>query len=323
MKDAELYDGGPETGLSSVSRKFCIAMATVALLPGFSSNLLAAEKLRVAFPALAPGLSPSWVTYEKGIWKKNGVDVELILLSGGSRTIAALVSGSVQVVIGSDVGVTEGILKGLNLIRLGVTTNSLGSSLLALQTIHSVEDLKGKTLGISLGRDNSYARLAKVLMDHGVNPNDDVKLLRIGGGEAGRRASLKAKIIQATMLFPPLDLVGSREGLKILLKLDVPTLAGGVNTSAAFLEQNRPLLVKFLRGYMEGLYYMATHKGESLKVFAKYFKNPDLATMAYLYDDIYPRIERELRPNPASVRYLLDIIALDDPRARQLSEKDH
>lgn len=290
---------------------------------GLSSTAPAAEKLRVAFPALAPALSPSWVTFEKGIWKKNDLDVELILLSGGARTVAALVSGSVQVVIGSDVGVTAAILKGLNLIRLGVTTNSLGSSLLALPGIHSVRELKDKTLGISMGRDNSYARLAKVLVDHGVNPNEDVKLLRIGGGEAARLAALKAGIIHGTMLFPPLDLVGSREGLKILLKFDVPTLAGGINTTSTFLKQYRRTLLKFLRGYMDGLHYMTTHKEESLKVFSKYFQNPDLATMAYLYDDINPRIERELRPNSESVRFLLDIVALDDPRAKQVTEKDH
>ena len=50
---------------------------------------------------------------------------------------------------------------------------------------------------------------------------------------------------------------------------------------------------------------------------------PDSEALAYLYDDTAPRIAKNLRPNPESVRSILDQIALDDPRAKQLSEKDH
>jgi ABC-type nitrate/sulfonate/bicarbonate transport system substrate-binding protein len=103
----------------------------------------------------------------------------------------------------------------------------------------------------------------------------------------------------------------------------VPTLGGGINTTAPFVRQNRNTLLIFLRAYMEGIHYMLTHKAESLKVFVKYFRNPDTAALAYLYDDTTPRIEKGLRPNPESVRSILDQIAIDDPRAKQLSEKDH
>jgi ABC-type nitrate/sulfonate/bicarbonate transport system substrate-binding protein len=44
----------------------------------------AAEKLRVAFSIVGVASSPSWIAVEKGLWKKYGLDVELILLSGGT-----------------------------------------------------------------------------------------------------------------------------------------------------------------------------------------------------------------------------------------------
>ena len=47
--------------------------------------LWAAEVFRVGFPSLATGFAPSWVTADKGIWKKHGLDVELIYLRGGSQ----------------------------------------------------------------------------------------------------------------------------------------------------------------------------------------------------------------------------------------------
>jgi NitT/TauT family transport system substrate-binding protein len=282
----------------------------------------AAEKLRVAYPAVAPGTAASWVTADAGIWHKHGLDVETILVSGGARAVPALVSNSVQFLIGSDTGATTAMLQGLPIVRLGVTMNTLSSSLLAHSGIRSIQDMKGKTVGISRGRDASYARLAKLFRDHGLNPNEDVKFLPIGGGEGGRLSALKAGIIQGTMLFPPLDLIGSKEGLKVLAKLDVPTPAGGIHTTAAFLKQNRKSVVTFLRGYMEGIQYMISHKDASLKILSKYFQNSDDQAMSYLYDETARRLEKELRPTSESIRFHLEMAALDDPRAKQLSDRD-
>lgn len=297
-----------------------IAAATALVMATHAAQ--AAEKIRVAYPAVAPGSTPSWVTAEKGIWLKYGLDVEVILVSGGARAVPALVSQSVQFLIGSDTGVTTAMLQGIPVVRLGVTMNTLGSSLLTQPGVQSVQELKGKILGISRGRDASYVRLAKSLRDHGLNPDKDVKFLSIGGGEGGRLSALKAGIIQGTMLFPPLDLVGKNEGLKVLENFDVPTPGGGINTTSALLKQNRKLVVTFLRAYMEGIHYMLRNKEESLKVLQRYFQNPDKTAMSYLYDETTRRLEKELRANPESIRFHLDMAALDDPRAKQLSEKD-
>ena len=280
-----------------------------------------AERLRLAYPAIAPGSTPSWVTAETGIWRKYGFDVETILVSGGARAVPALISNSVQFLVGSDTGVTTAQLQGIPVVRLGVTMNTLGSSLLTPPNIQSVQDLKGKTLGISRGRDASYIRLAKLLRDNGLNPNEDVKFLSIAGGEGGRLSALKAGVIHGTMLFPPLDLIGRNDGLKVLQKFDVPTPGGGINTSAALLKQSRPLVLNFLKGYIEGIHYMTRHKPESLKILQRYFQNSDMTAMSYLYDETSRRLEKELRASPESIAFHYEMAALDDPRAKQANEK--
>jgi NitT/TauT family transport system substrate-binding protein len=282
----------------------------------------ALEKIRAAYPAVAPGSTPLWVTAETGIWRQYGFDVEPILVSGGARAVPALVSNSVQFLFGSDTGITTAMLQGIPVTRLGVTMNSLGSSLLTVPAVQSVRELKGKTLGISRGRDASYVRLAKLLRDNGLNPNEDVKFLSIGGGEGGRLSALKAGVIQGTMLFPPLDLIGKNEGLKILAKFDVPTPGGGINVTAVYLKQNRNLVINFLKGYMEGIHFMLRQKEQSLKILHKYFQNSDMTAMGYLYDETTRRLEKELRANPESIRFHLEMATLDDPRAAKLSEKD-
>ena len=298
-----------------------LRLAIAAALLAATVEAQTVERFRAAYPAIAPGSTPSWVTAEKGIWRKYGFDVEPILVSGGARAVPALIGQSVQFLFGSDTGVTTAQLQGIPVVRLGVTMNTLGSSLLTQQSVQSVRDLKGKILGISRGRDASYIRLAKLLRDNGLNPNDDVKFLSIGGGEGGRLSALKAGVIHGTMLFPPLDLIASNEGLKILQKFDVPTPGGGVNTTAALLKQNRALVINFLKGYIEGIHYMIGNKTESVRVMQKYFQNADLAAMGYLYDETTRRLEKELCASPESIAFHYEMAALDDPRAKQASEK--
>ena len=67
---------------------------------------------------------------------------------------------------------------------------------------------------------------------------------------------------------------------------------------------------------------MLRRKDDSLKVLYNYFQNSDTAAMSYLYDETTRRLEKDLRANGESIRFHFDMAALDDPRAKQLSEKD-
>ncbi len=178
-------------------------------------------------------------------------------------------------------------------------------------------------LGIGLGRDLPYAHLTKILRDNGIDPKTDVKILPLGGGPGGYIAALKAGRIQASLIIPPNHLVAEKAGLKALTKIDVPTLAGGLNTSQPLLEKNRDMFLRFVKGYLEGIQFMMRNKDESLKVFAKYLQNSDPTVNAYLYDDITSRIEKDLRPSSEAIRYMLDLIVLDHPQAQRVSDKDY
>ncbi len=285
---------------------------------------LRAETIRIGYPSLATGFAPSWVTAETGMWKKQGLDVQLIYLRGGSRSVSALLGGSIDIVLGSDLGVTVALLQGAALARVGVTTNTTGYSLVTQPGVKDVRDLKGKILGITPGRDAAYARLVKLLRENGLDAGKDVTFIAVGdGGPAARVAALTNGLINATMFTPPSDLIAERMGMKILTKIDLANVGGGLNTTAAYLQQNRSSMLRFLKGYMEGIHYLKTHREESLKIFSKYVRNPDRGIMANLYEEISSRVEPGLRPQPEAVRALLDLVALDYPQAQRLTEKDN
>ncbi len=283
-----------------------------------------AEVFRVGYPSLATGFAPSWVTADKGIWKKHGLDVELIFLRGGSRTVSALIGGSVDFILGSDLGITTAILQGASLTRVGVTTNTLGYSIVVQPNIKTIRDLKGKIIGITPGRDAAYARVVKLLRDNGMDSSKDVTFLSVGdGGPAARVAALSTGVIHASMFTPPSDMISEKAGMKVLARIDVANVAGGLNTTPVFIQKNRPQLLRFLRGYIEGIRYLKFNRDESLKIFSKYVRNPDLGIMAYLYEEISTRAEKDLRPQSDAVRALLELAALDFPQAKRLTEKDN
>lgn len=282
------------------------------------------QVFRVGFPSLATGFAPSWVAADKGIWKKHGLDVELIFLRGGARTVSALIGGSVDFIIGSDLGVTTAIIQGAALTRVGVTTNTLGYSMVSQPSIKTIRDLKGKIVGITPGRDAAYARVVKLLRDNGMDASKDVTFLSVGdGGPAARVAALSSGVIHATMFTPPSDMISEKAGMRILAKLDVANVGGGLNTTTVFLQRSRPQALRFLRGYMEGIHYLKSHRDESLRIFSKYVRNPDLGIMAYLYEEISNRVEPGLRPQSEAVRAMLELAVLDFPQAKKLSEKDN
>ena len=282
----------------------------------------AADKLRVGIPSLATALSPTWVAAKKGFWKKHDLDVDLILLSG-RIIVSSLLGGNLDIVLGSDTSVAIANIKGTNLIRLGVTTNSLGSSLVTQQNVSSFEQLKGRAIGIgSQGFSSLELRLSKLLLDHGIDPEKDVKFLPIGGSPSARVAALQKELVVAAMITPPYDLVAKESGMKIFSKIDAPVIAGGINVKSELLQKDRDKLIRFLKGYIEGIHFLVNNKEETIKIFAEYLGNRDVKVLGHFYDEIAGRVEKGLRPDPESVRFTLDFIGRLYPKAKEIKTTD-
>jgi NitT/TauT family transport system substrate-binding protein len=304
-------------------RRALVALTIAGLIFGLSHTARAADKLRVGFPSLATALSPTWVAAKKGFWKKHDLDVELILLSG-AVIISTLISGNLDVVVGSDTSTIIANVRGANILRLGVTTNSLGSSLVTQQNVDSIKQLRGKIIGIgSQGFSSLELRLSKLLLDHGIDPDKDVKFLPISGSPSARVAALEKNLVIAAMITPPYDLVARENGMKLLAKIDAPVIAGGINVKSDYLRGNREKLLRFLKGYMEAVHFLVQNKRETIKIFSDYLGARDLKVIEFFYEEIAGRVEKNLRPEPESVRFTLDFVGRLYPKAKEMKVTDY
>jgi ABC-type nitrate/sulfonate/bicarbonate transport system substrate-binding protein len=79
----------------------------------------------------------------KGYGKKHGVNVDSVYLGGGARSMPALLGGSIQLFFGSDPASFVAAIQGAQMIKLGITMNTIGYYLMSPLDMGTIADLKG------------------------------------------------------------------------------------------------------------------------------------------------------------------------------------
>src|ERR1041385_562595 len=89
----------------SFQSRVCLLIVVIAWL-ATAPAARAQDKVRI-------GLSSIWVADEKGLFKKHGVDVELIVIGGGAaRVVSSLIAGEIQFSVGGGDAVIRAALRG-------------------------------------------------------------------------------------------------------------------------------------------------------------------------------------------------------------------
>src|SRR5918993_1435411 len=95
------------------------------LLPMFNLCIAASaplEKLTIGWSAVAGSQAPFWITKEAGLFEKNGLDVVMIYLDGGSRATQAMMSGDLPIAqVGGNAPVVAR-LRGADVTLISVTS---------------------------------------------------------------------------------------------------------------------------------------------------------------------------------------------------------
>jgi ABC-type nitrate/sulfonate/bicarbonate transport system substrate-binding protein len=86
----------------------------------------AQDKLRVGLSSISATSGSIWVAEEKGLFKKHGIDAEVIIIGGGaSRVVSSLLAGEIQFSVGGGDAVIRAALRGADtdwprrLLKLG------------------------------------------------------------------------------------------------------------------------------------------------------------------------------------------------------------
>jgi NitT/TauT family transport system substrate-binding protein len=195
----------------------------------------------------------------------------------------------------------------------------------AVPGINRMEDLKGKTFGVT--RFGTLSDLASriALRAHGVEPDRDVTMVQTGGPAEGLSAMAAGKITAAS-LTPPGTLQARKLKFKLLFdmtKLDAEYHINGVLTTRKFLRSSEDTVRRFLKAYVEGAARGQKDKNFAFKVMGKYFRTDDKEILEESYDTtIRSNFAIPPYPSMAGVASLIQELEKQNPKAKGAKPED-
>lgn len=289
--------------------------------PGASAQP-ALEKLRVTYSAIGGSQASVWIPYEAGIFRKHGLDVELLYVGGGGRAAQVVQSGEVPIGVFTGGAVINSHLAGGDLVVIASSMNVMTFSVMTRPEIRRAEDLKGKKIGISRFGSATDFGLRYVEDQWPVKRQRDFAVLQLGGMPDLLNA-LRAGALDAAVVNAELAIVSRKEGFRELadiakMGLNFPT--SSIVTTRSFIKRNENTVRKFIRGFVEGVHYGKTQRAFSIQVMQKYLRSSDPAMFNDLYElYIVQNIPRIPRPSPAALKTVMQQMAETDPRVSKLT----
>ena len=300
------------------------AAATIFLCPRVS---IAAEtpaaqplkKIAIAYSGISASQSPAWVAYEHGLFKKYGLDVQLIFIEAGSRTVQTLVSGDVVAAQVAGTSVMQSNLQGSGVVMIAGFLNTMDYKFIVSRDITRPDQLKGKTVAVSRVGSSSDFATRYALEKYGLIPDKDVMILQIGSQPA-RFSAMETGQIQGVMIAIPLTAKAKKMGLNTLADLQMLGLEyqhTGLAVTRSLIKTEPDLVRNILRGFVEGIHYMKRHRKESTAILAKYLKTDDTDALEEAYESVIQALIPE-KPYPTlkGIDTILREMGVKDPNAR-------
>jgi ABC-type nitrate/sulfonate/bicarbonate transport system substrate-binding protein/DNA-binding ferritin-like protein len=252
--------------VASFGRFSVILLALWAFLP--SSQGMGQEKLRVGLSSIGATNGSIWVAEEKGLFRKHGVDVEVIFIGGGgARVVSSLLAGDINFSVGGGEGSIRSQMRGAETVIASSTLTKGLQRILAKPEIKTYQDLKGRKVGITQFGSAAHLVLVLMLKKWNMRP-DQVQILQVGSSPA-LLASLDKGGIDAAVLTLPTFFLAEDKGYRVVadpMTMDIYYLQNTLETTRSFLRKNREQALKFMRGYIEGIAYFKKNKKESLDI---------------------------------------------------------
>jgi NitT/TauT family transport system substrate-binding protein len=323
---AVLLGGACSSGLSGTGRAPAAAVAPpTAVAPGgagAASSAAPALRAKIAFTAFSPSYAPWWVAQEAGYYREQGLEVELLQVAGGPTLLAAMRSGELDLAAAGGGHIVLGYVQGLETLLIGSTANTLEGSVLARPGLQTVQDLRGKTVGMTRPNSISDTTARLGLQRVGLQPDVDVTLIGTGGN-AESRAALEAGLVDAASVNAPFTFELRKGGYRDVLnvsEMKIPFLLGAIGATRATLEERPELADRTLRSLAQATRRIQTDRDLAVRVLGQYTRIDDQDLLGATVDLQQGLYQPDLYPDPQAVQAVLDAEEL--PAARTARPHD-
>ena len=262
-------------------------------------------KMTIGYSALGAAYSDLYTCEDYGIFKKYGLDAELKFINSSSQTLSALVSDSVQIAPGAAKAIAQGILKGVDLKFVSLNIPVYYLEVWGKASIKSIDDLRGKRIGLSNPGSSGDASVDALLKAKGW-PADAVTKVFVGSSSAEVTA-LKKGSIDALVTQPPTGTQTRDFGfVKITDMTPYPSAANAFAVTSEYYEENKDAIERFLKADVECLSILHQDKKKTVASIQKHSGVEDLALAEYSYDFFEPLWQKAPTIDPALIKDAFD-----------------
>ena len=274
-------------------------------------------KIRIGYPSISSRQGQLWVARDEGLFRKYGLDVELIFLRGGQVAVQALASGDPPIVTVGNVILAN--LQGYDNVLVASVENSYDQIVFVRPgAIARVEQLKGKKFGIS-GFGTATHNAALILFKKfNLEPNKDVALIATGPAP-DRLAAMNTGKVDATFFNPSESPLAAKAGFVEIIQmadLGVEVQGSGLATSRTFIKAHRDVVKSAVKAYIEGIYFIFANNQAAEKSLAKYMRTNDPDVLEYSYRHYLKRTPKKPYPTLKGIQYMLEMAAPQFPQAK-------
>ncbi|MBI4526397.1 MAG: ABC transporter substrate-binding protein [Deltaproteobacteria bacterium] len=297
-----------------------VIFITALLLVVTAPFLWGADRIRIGYSSISGSYIGLWVAHDAGLFAKEGLEDQIILIPSGSQLAQVTVAGEVEIGFLNGSSVMAAALKGADIKIIGNTVNKMIFSLYTRPEIKTMEGLKGKKLGVTRFGSSTDISARFALRKHNLQPEKDVAILQMGamssimGGLQG--GSIDAGIVSPPTLFA-VEKLGFRELLSIT-DMDLAFPNPSVAVQGGIIRSRPELINRFMRAYARGIHRARTDRELTLRSIAKYSKVDDPFFLQKAYDLYIGKVlEKAPYINMAGMRNALEDVAKTNPAARE------
>ena len=279
------------------------------------------RRIRAAITSISGSMVPPWAAHEAGLFKKYGLEVEVIATPSGVQGINALIAGEVsfvQIAGGTTAGATVG---GADLKIVATMVGTLVLNLVVRPEIEKPEQLRDKSIGISRFGTSLHTGARIAAKHFGLEPGKDVHIVEIGAGD-WIVGALQGNRVQAAVFGYPATSRALKLGNRLLLhipSLNIPYASTGVSTRGEIIRDDPDLVRRFLSAEIEAIALMKKDRAFATKVLSKYLRTQDPELLGESYDvQIAKYMMKVPLTTAGGVRSVLEELSERNPKAKDL-----
>jgi NitT/TauT family transport system substrate-binding protein len=305
---------------------FTLSMMLVPLIgiSTLASDSAAADKVTLAYVSDSPASSAAyWVANDAGLFKKHGLDVDMIFINGSTRSVQSLVAGDLHFAGAVGTSAMNGSMAGGNIVIINGLVNTLPYYLIGNPEIRSSEELKGRSAATHIPGTSADFALRLALKRFGI-PYESIKAVMVGGAPA-RVAAVTSRQVDFAVVTEPGKIKGESAGLKMILdmaKLKIPFQFTCTVTTRQMIRENPEAVQRMAKAMAEAIHYYKNHKPEVIKIMQKYTRGQNRSVLEGAYDAYQELFVEDTYPTLEGLKNTLEVQSSWDPKAARAKVDD-